>query len=418
MFKHIKKHMLVIGILLLTYASLMTYHYFSSTQNLIDSYERTTNNLLLYNRAISQFVAQEQRPTIDHLVKEAGQKDFFSPSLQSSSYITNAINKYTNHERVKEGLPQLHFKWASLNPMNSNNLANPLERQWIGQINLDEKHKISKVYENNGRMHYIFAIAGNRMEKSCLKCHDSSSSAPKYLTRVYGTTHGYGYKVGDLASIISVQIDIEDEMQTLYTKMLKEGLILLLLFVLVYCLIVWIQYKKSLLEDKASRDPLTKLLNRNLYGEIYNKEKLRCSRDFKYLAHITVDIDFFKQYNDTYGHIKGDEVLQKVATEMERSFNRVSDFIFRIGGEEFAIVCSASSIEDLENMGNNLCKNIEMLRLEHASSTVNKFVTVSVGMSILECSSNIPFEEVCEQSDKALYKAKNEGRNQVHSIQL
>lgn len=418
MLLYIKKHALILGILLLTYCALMTYHYISSRENLIKSYERSTNNLLLYNRAISQFAAKEQRPIVDHLVNEAGQKEFFSPSLQSSTYIINAINKYTNRERVKEGLPQLHFKWASLNPMNINNLANPLERQWIAEINLDEKKKVSKIYESNDRMHYIFAIAGNRMEQSCLKCHDTSSSAPKYLTRVYGTTHGYGYKVGDLASIISVHIDIEDEMQTLYSKILREGLILLLLFVLVYILIFWIKYKKSILEEKATHDPLTKLLNRNLYGEIYNKEKLRCSRDFKYLAHITVDIDFFKQYNDTYGHIKGDEVLKRVAIEMEHSFNRVSDFIFRIGGEEFAIVCSASSIENLVDMGNNLCKNIEMLRLEHSSSSVNKFVTVSVGMSILECSNNIPFEKVCEHSDMALYKAKHEGRNQVHSIQL
>ncbi|HQS66017.1 MAG TPA: diguanylate cyclase [Sulfuricurvum sp.] len=415
---HMKRQAVTLGILAVAYGALMSYHYYSSVESLHHSYERTTNNLLLYNRAISNFVAKEQRPSVEKLLKDSGKKEFFSPCLQSSSYITNTINKYTNAERVKEGLPELHFKWASTNPLNIDNFANPLEHQWIEEIKLDDTKKFNKVYENNGRVNYYFAIAGNRMVESCLQCHDTPSSAPKDLTRVYGTTHGYGFKVGEMASIISVHIDIDDEMQALQTKLVKEGLILLLIFILLYGLVVWIHYKKCLLEDKASRDPLTKLLNRNLYFEIYNKEKQRCSRDFKYLAHITLDIDFFKQYNDTYGHIKGDIVLQKVAHEMERSFNRVSDFIFRIGGEEFAIVCSASSVEDIHNMGENLCKNIEMLRLEHLSSSVQNVVTISVGISILACTSNVPFEEVCEQSDVALYKAKSAGRNQVHIIQL
>lgn len=413
-----KKHSTSLVVLLFTYIALMTYHYFDSRESLIESYERSTQNLLLYNRAISSFIAKEQRPTIDKLLKESNNQDYFSPSLQSSSYITHSINKYANDERIKVGLPQLHFKWASDNPTNPKNFANPLEQQMIEQIKRDEKKRFSKLYETNGRLTYYYAIAGNRMAQSCLKCHDSPSAAPKAMTSMYGTTHGYGYKFGDLASIMTVHIDIEDQIKELEVKLFIEGVALLFIFIIVYVLLVWIQYKKQTLEDNASRDPLTKLLNRTRYCDIYNQEKLRCSRDLKYLAHISVDIDFFKQYNDTYGHIKGDEVLQKVANEMERSFNRVSDFIFRIGGEEFAIICSAPTIEDLQNMGKNLCKNIELLHLDHSASSVNKVVTVSVGMSILACSSSISFEEACEQSDKALYKAKQEGRNQVHTIQL
>jgi diguanylate cyclase (GGDEF)-like protein len=126
-----------------------------------------------------------------------------------------------------------------------------------------------------------------------------------------------------------------------------------------------------------------------------------------------IDIDFFKKYNDSLGHLEGDKVLIAVAQCLKNQLKRETDFVARFGGEEF--VCLLSYIEESEavNFAYNLVKSIESMKIPHPMSETSKYVTISAGMISL-----IPNERNCgtlllDEADKALYMAKQSGRNKV-----
>ena len=410
--KLIKLHFVPATVLVFIYALIISYYYQDSKRSIIESEQKNIKSLLLYTRALSSFVADVQRPEVNRVCP----KNVFSPPLHSSSYITRRVIDYSNIERIKVGLQPLEFKFASPNPLNPLNKANPFEESLFKRLENNQILSYDTLRTVHKKTYHYMVLSGNRMRASCLACHDSAQTAPKEMVAIYGTKSGYGYKVGDLASIISIRMDVTALLEAHYHKMVLSAIFLAIVFILGYLAIVWLIRQKHFLEDRAFHDPMTKLLNRSLYQSTYENERLRCRRDAKYLAIITLDIDFFKQYNDTHGHIAGDSVIMQVANETTRSFSRISDFIFRIGGEEFSIICSAFEIEQLEQMAQHLCQNIENLRIEHPSSEVKDVVTVSVGLGIVDCSSDASFYEVSQWSDEALYRAKGEGRNKVCSI--
>lgn len=407
----IKKHIAPFGLVMFIYAFVVGYHYFSSKANLIETTQEHAKSLLLVTRAISTFVAKEQRPVADTMCDLLEDNDCFYPQLQSSTFITHRINEYINTQRVDLSLPPLMFKWASHNPLNPLNKATPFELTLIEKLRLNPEQKLTQLIESNSTTYLHYAIAGNIMEKECLSCHGSPNEAPYAIVSRYGNTSGYGYSEGELSSIISIYIDINDDLINLKYKVLRDAIVLFFMFTLGYTIVVWLLAKKQSLEAKAFIDPLTGLLNRNTYKEKFEQEFLRCRRDAGFLALMTLDIDHFKQYNDLYGHQKGDEVLQKISLEIKHSFQRPSDFIFRVGGEEFVILCSANSTEELIKMGENLRHNIQELNIEHKGSLVDSVVTASIGAYIIDCTQTISFEEICTLSDKALYQAKKDGRN-------
>jgi len=133
---------------------------------------------------------------------------------------------------------------------------------------------------------------------------------------------------------------------------------------------------------------------------------------------LMIDIDYFKQYNDTYGHQKGDIALQQVALSLEKSFQRSSDIIFRLGGEEFAILTSETSMKRIIDSANNACKNLYKERIEHSESKTAKNLTFSIGIALVDNKSNANYDEIYKKSDEALYQAKDRGRNQVYDIEV
>ncbi len=166
---------------------------------------------------------------------------------------------------------------------------------------------------------------------------------------------------------------------------------------------------KNELEHLAITDGLTSLYNRRYFNQILPQEINRAKRNKKCIAFIMLDIDFFKQYNDAYGHLKGDETLVKVAHTIKHYFNRASDFCFRLGGEEFGIICTVNSPQESLNQAKVLRKAIEKLEILHTKSKISPFVTASLGIIISDTT-------VCEDNlyslaDEALYRAKETGRN-------
>ncbi len=167
------------------------------------------------------------------------------------------------------------------------------------------------------------------------------------------------------------------------------------------------------LEELASTDVLTKLYNRRFFYENAIKTIEYAKRQNHPLSLIMIDIDHFKQVNDTYGHSAGDEVLQELAKIMQ-NLQRKSDTIVRLGGEEFAILLPDTSKEQAFKVAQKLRQKIEKNQV-HLSDGNNVDFTVSLGVSSVMIEKETDIEAALSRADKALYKAKESGRNNVQS---
>jgi len=159
-------------------------------------------------------------------------------------------------------------------------------------------------------------------------------------------------------------------------------------------------------------DSMTMLYNRGYFDTIFDSIPIVSNANKWETAFVMFDIDFFKQYNDTYGHDMGDETLKAVASELKKYFNKEYEYVFRLGGEEFGAILFDVDQEILENCLKAILKMIEFLKIEHKESKANEFVTVSIGAIIYEPGSNISPNRLYKMADENLYKSKQNGRNQ------
>ncbi len=168
---------------------------------------------------------------------------------------------------------------------------------------------------------------------------------------------------------------------------------------------------KKHIEKLSITDDLTGLYNRRFFDESIEKELGRAMRDKKALAFTMLDVDYFKQYNDHYGHQKGDEALRTIGQTLQQCLNRSSDFCFRLGGEEFGIIFSDLSPEEAISFTENIRKAIEALAIEHQWGCTNKVITASFGLLSIVAAPGITVDTIYQRADQALYQAKQEGRN-------
>jgi len=168
------------------------------------------------------------------------------------------------------------------------------------------------------------------------------------------------------------------------------------------------QAQLKLFEKLSITDPLTSLYNRRSLKEIFPREFYEAKRNKHYFAYFLLDLDYFKSYNDTYGHQKGDEVLTATAELLKKKFK----FAFRIGGDEFAgiMVCDKKTM--IKHTINELQHAVKSLHIANRESPIGKYLTCSVGVHIIN-EFEYDFEEIYNLADTALYKAKALGRDQV-----
>jgi len=170
------------------------------------------------------------------------------------------------------------------------------------------------------------------------------------------------------------------------------------------------------LKKISSLDGLTGVPNRRKFDERLRLEWNRTMRQSSSLSLIMLDIDYFKMFNDTYGHQSGDECLKKVASALAESLCRDTDLVARYGGEEFAIILPGTGIEGAEKVAEKIRCSVEKLSIPHRGSDVADFVTVSLGVSTMIPGRKNEIENVILAADKALYKAKARGRNRVECM--
>ena len=167
------------------------------------------------------------------------------------------------------------------------------------------------------------------------------------------------------------------------------------------------------IERMSVTDDLTKLYNRREFSKLFKRYIGHAIRYKHPFAFMIFDIDFFKQYNDTYGHLEGDRALEKVAAEVMEHCKRITDSAFRLGGEEFGVLFSAQSEYEAHHFAIEIRKAIENLKIEHEKNEVSNYMTVSIGFFYREDVSDMNEDTIYQMCDEALYKAKKEGRNKV-----
>ncbi len=224
----------------------------------------------------------------------------------------------------------------------------------------------------------------------------------------------------DLINQTTSHLDISSETtlehsKIVYLLILLSGVACLLLIVLeIKKRTDDLEYSQKLaydLDKISNTDELTKIGNRRSFNSVFVTEWQRAIRNKKSIALMIIDIDFFKLFNDTYGHIEGDKCLTIVAQSLRSCMKRPADSIWRYGGEEFAII-----LPDTDNAYNlaEICrKAIENLQIPHSSSAVSKVVTISIGICICTPDQETNSISFIINVDKALYRAKNSGRNRV-----
>ena len=169
--------------------------------------------------------------------------------------------------------------------------------------------------------------------------------------------------------------------------------------------------QRAQLEQLANLDSLTCVPNRRKFYEMFDLEWKMSVREKTPLSQIMIDIDYFKQYNDQYGHAAGDQALKKVAQVIFKQLKRPFDFVARYGGEEFAVLLPNTPAEDAFNIMESCRQAVEDLKIEHEKNTVSKYLTISIGGV-----NSFPTKTMCSEAtfklaDDMLYKAKGKGRN-------
>ncbi|MGZ8546607.1 MAG: GGDEF domain-containing protein [Sulfuricurvum sp.] len=167
------------------------------------------------------------------------------------------------------------------------------------------------------------------------------------------------------------------------------------------------------LEQASYTDALTGIFNRRYFNLVYEREFKRALRAEKSILFIMVDIDLFKQYNDTYGHLQGDVALQNVAHVLKSSLLRPGDFVFRLGGEEFGVILTETDCSNGRKMAERLRFNVESLNMEHKGNKKSGVVTISLGAICITPTLSMDNETLLHSADINLYAAKERGRNQV-----
>lgn len=160
-------------------------------------------------------------------------------------------------------------------------------------------------------------------------------------------------------------------------------------------------------------DSLTGIANRRYFDEILKKECQRSKRNNTPLTLIMIDVDYFKVYNDTYGHVIGDNCLKRVAEILNVSTKRDTDLVARYGGEEFAVILPNTDVRGAGIVGETMRANVEKLGIKHQNSPRDGNVTISVGIAVVEGAWDIMPMDIIAEADQALYQAKRRGRNRI-----
>ena len=237
------------------------------------------------------------------------------------------------------------------------------------------KQKDEELFNNPGVQNY----------ETKVKCADSE-------VRHYNFYKATFVENGTVLGLVGVMLDITSHKQTV-----EE-----------------LDRKNKLLSGLSNTDFLTNLGNRRYFESTFSKKLAYLNRTGQEFSFALIDIDFFKDFNDKFGHQKGDEVLTEVASIIKNTLTRENDFCFRLGGEEFGLLFNTNSPEDSYALMEKLRTNIIAKEIDAANKSIYPYLTVSIGLgNILKAHKDFTSSSLYNSVDKLLYESKERGRNQT-----
>lgn len=174
-----------------------------------------------------------------------------------------------------------------------------------------------------------------------------------------------------------------------------------------------LKHHRDLLENLSAIDGLTGVANRRRFDETIHKMWAKAIRDKTSLSLLMIDIDHFKPYNDTLGHIAGDDCLKQVATILTASAARPGDFVARYGGEEFVVILENTALSGAQKVADFFMDNLKQEKISHPASSISERVTCSIGIASITPTLEDDLVTFVTKADQCLYKAKQEGRNRI-----
>lgn len=176
----------------------------------------------------------------------------------------------------------------------------------------------------------------------------------------------------------------------------------------------WLE-KIELVEHDSLTDALTGIANRRAFDSYFNSEWKRAIRHQSTFSLIMFDVDFFKRFNDLHGHSEGDRCLKNIAYICEKCLSRPADKITRYGGEEFSIILPDTTIDGANKVAHEILHTIQQNKIPHGDSSVSEYVSISIGVNSCKPTIDSDASQFLNNTDQLLYKAKDNGRNQVIS---
>ena len=367
---------------------------------------------------IPQTKDNQPNPYIDHAEKNIVTPTGTKLTLITPGRLLQQVTQYLNDKTVKYGV-------ISLQAMNPSTKPTAWQASILRQFLQDPSSKSFTTTQDN-RFHYITPILA---EKNCISCH-----------------HKLDLKVGDLMGAVTFSYDLTNintqkgnlQQQNILSHLLAFSLLMLVsLLALRYArrLIVNIETEKKqreqIISDKtavlreeikqhkiaraelqrlATHDPLTGIRNRRHFLDCLDAEIQRFQRYSNDFSLLMLDLDHFKKINDRYGHDCGDTVLIKFAKEIKQLL-RKSDVFVRYGGEEFAIIATSTRIDSAKRFADKLTRQVAAMSIDYNEHAVG--ITVSIGVAAPSLLPQPSPELLIATADKALYQAKNSGRNQA-----
>jgi diguanylate cyclase (GGDEF)-like protein len=224
-----------------------------------------------------------------------------------------------------------------------------------------------------------------------------------------------------LQAEVSIRRRTELTLKTLVTliSQQRDDLEIILETLMVHGDILDIQWQQQISQANvlASSDGLTQIANRRRFDEYLAEQWQKMARSQAPISIILCDIDFFKQYNDTYGHPAGDECIKQVVRALNSTIHRTTDLLARYGGEEFAAILPQTNLSQALKVAQRMQEAIAQLKIPHSASAAGSYITISIGVA-----STVPFEPnlaslLLDEVDRRLYDAKRQGRNYIaHSV--
>ncbi len=283
-----------------------------------------------------------------------------------------------------------HFHITSLKPIRPANAASPWEAAALTAFENGTQMEYARWDQQSQTFYYMAPLI---TQQSCLACHAQQ-----------------GYKEGDIRGGISITMRTQES--NLLPLVGSHLLLALLGSILIFVTSSRLENAFQLLEIQSNRDGLTQIHNRSYFDGVYHHEYLRSRRHKSPVSILMGDVDFFKAYNDVYGHQAGDLALKQIAATLAAMLRRPGDLAARYGGEEFVIILPETDREGALALAELLRAGVERMGIDHQENAAGGVVTISIGCSTYS-GDDTSAEEVLKQADRALYQAKRSGRNRV-----